>query len=285
MKIAIVLNFNNYKATSKCIKNLIQSEIDKVIVVDNNSSNKSFSYLNANFKDENRIDIIGSGKNGGYSFGNNVGLKYAEKYGLGNTIFIVNPDTFVSAQVIDEVNNFICENPNAGMVTVKVNKNYSSVWMHTGKKRAFFLNFLILGYLFSKFGVNEQRAYKNIRNKYQKVDVVSGAFFGINQKLFKKIGYFDEGTFLYYEEEILFCKLKKARKQNYILSDLTYYHQGKSSTNIEPIKTKRIMDTSRLYYLVKYNNLNKLLANVYKISNKIDDGILNIYLHIQKHKK
>lgn len=34
MKIAVVLNFNNYKSTISCTTTLIASDVDKVVIVD-----------------------------------------------------------------------------------------------------------------------------------------------------------------------------------------------------------------------------------------------------------
>lgn len=66
------------------------------------------------------------------------------------------------------------------------------------------------------------------------IEMPSGSCFLINKNIFKEIGYFDEGTFLYYEENILQKKLEKKNKRNFLLPDIGCIHLGAATT----LKTK-----------------------------------------------
>lgn len=284
MKIAIVLNFNNYKNTIYCVNNLIKSGIDKTIIVDNASINNSYSKLKKKFMKEMKVDIIYSDVNNGYSSGNNIGLKFAERtYGLDNYIYIVNPDTIVNKEIINGVFLLAKKKSDAGMITTKVNNTMNSVWRHTNLLLGFIFNLWIVNIVLYKFGIIERRIYKKEKNKFQKVEVVSGAFFGIDQNKFKKVGYFDEGTFLYYEEEILFCKLRDVGLNNYIINDLSYRHFGQSSTDIPKLNSKNINDQSRLYFLTKYNNAGVVYIFFYRLINIIDNYFFKFYSKIKRH--
>ena len=50
---------------------------------------------------------------------------------------------------------------------------------------------------------------KDFEKPELKVEAVSGAFFVIKTKIFEKCNFFDENTFLFYEEDILASKIKK----------------------------------------------------------------------------
>ena len=66
----IILNYNDKKNSVRLAKELNNYDvIDRIIVVDNCSPNNDFEYLKE-IKNE-KIDVIKSDKNGGYSYGNN----------------------------------------------------------------------------------------------------------------------------------------------------------------------------------------------------------------------
>ena len=277
MKIGIVLNFNNYKSTLRCTNNLIKSNIDKVIIVDNASTNNSFFYLENVFKDIEKVDVICSRKNSGYASGNNVGLYYVKRhYGNDNIIYIVNPDTIVNEEIIDQIALFIRKTKNIGMVTTKMNGTMENVWHRTGLIRGFFFNLWFVSHLLYKLHITEAKHYRETQEVSQPVDVVMGAFFGIDQNIFNSVGFFDEKTFLYYEEEILSCKLRAEGYQNYILTNYSFKHKGQGTTRFNRLKIKKINDKSRLYYLVKYNNANKLYVYMYRVINRIENSLLKI---------
>lgn len=275
MKIGIVLNFNNYNSTIHCVNNLIESNIDKVIIVDNDSDNNSFLYLKRAFKDSEKVDVLCSRRNVGYAAGNNIGLRYVkDNYGDDNIIYIVNPDSLVNKNVVNHIATFIREHKGIGMVTVKMNGSMNSTWHQTRPMRGLLFNFWFLSYLLGKVHITEGRHYRKIYKDAQRVDVVTGAFFGIDQRAIYNIGLFDENTFLYYEEEILSCKLKLNGYKNYILTKFNFKHEGQGSTHFNRFKIKKINDKSRLYYLTEYRKVSKLYVHIYKSVNAIDDFFL-----------
>ena len=75
---------------------------------------------------------------------------------------------------------------------------------------------------------------------------------------FEKIGYFDDGTFLYYEENIIGKKLKDINKDTYIDNEVSIIHNLSVSVNksFSSIKKYKILKESQKYYEKKYNNLN-----------------------------
>ena len=117
--------------------------------------------------------------------------------------------------------------------------------------------------------------YKNKRSIIP-VDIVMGAFFGIRQTILKEIGYFDDNTFLYYEEEILFIRLKRINKQNYLLTNYNFKHIGRGSTELPKLKFKEINDTSRLYLLSNYYGISKGYKRLYRLVNHIDNFLIKV---------
>jgi N-acetylglucosaminyl-diphospho-decaprenol L-rhamnosyltransferase len=275
MKLAIVLNYNNYIATTKAVTCLKNSGIEKIVIVDNNSNNESFDVFNQKFGNDSMMYVVKNTLNIGYAQGNNIGLKVLSNEKLitnNNIIFIVNPDVIVNSDLINHISDFILKTPNAGVVS-GVSENGRTAWHHINKLSGFFFNMWIIKWILYKFNVQEGGTYKLRQgvNKIVPVDVISGAFFGINARTFKSIDYFDPGTFLYYEEEALFAKLSKQKFQNYILCDESYFHEGRASTSSSKLVSKKRSDESRLFVLKKYYQLPVLLEKLMVYINKFDN--------------
>lgn len=281
MNIAVILNYCKYNQTIECCNRLLDSDMDKIIIVDNASPNESYATLVQKFKDNSNVNVVLSKKNSGYARGNNEGLKFIEDYyGMSsdNIIYIVNPDSAVDKENITDISTFIKGEKMVGMVTVNIDNTINNVWHHLKPFSAFFINFWSIRWILWKLGRREGGFYKkDIKSKYQKVDVVLGAFFGISQTIFKQIGYFDEGTFLYYEEEILYSKLKKIGLSNYVLNTSSFSHVGRGSTNLNKVSFKKINDSSRLYTLEKYYNVGKVYGAFFKLVNKVDNILLTLF--------
>lgn len=116
-------------------------------------------------------------------------MKYIEsKYGLDNVIYIFNPDVKVNKHTVNQIAQKIYSKKNIGMVTTRVNNSMRSVWKHTGLLRGYIFN-LFGRIVYKLLGLEERKFYKR-KNDFQRVDVVSGAFFGINQRVLKPDCYF-----------------------------------------------------------------------------------------------
>jgi GT2 family glycosyltransferase len=104
----------------------------------------------------------------------------------------------------------------------------------------------------------------------------------IRSAVLKEINYFDEGTFLYYEENILGHILKDKGYESYILNDTHVTHNLSVSVDksIKKIKKFKILVKSLMYYEKKYNKRNifsmSLLYILYFLS-LIGAYIINIF--------
>lgn len=280
MKLAIVLNYNNYQATEKAVGYLKSSGADRIIIVDNNSKNESAAILEKKFSGSKMVFIVQNKKNSGYAQGNNVGLKFLSNENLltdNNVVFIVNPDVIVNYDLINRISHFVINTPKAGAVS-GMNENGRSAWHHLTKLSGFLFNMWIIKWILYKLNIQEGWRYKLDKEPDEAVpvDVVSGAFFGINAATFQSVKYFDPGTFLYYEEEALFAKLNRQKFQNYILCDVSYAHEGRSSTTSSKLSSKQNSDKSRLYVLKNYYKLPKTVEKVMILINKLDDILISL---------
>ena len=77
----ILLNYNTTNDVIECLKSLDEINYPnyEIIVVDNCSRKEEISKLNNYVVLMNKITLIESDKNGGFAYGNNIGINYAMK--------------------------------------------------------------------------------------------------------------------------------------------------------------------------------------------------------------
>ena len=94
----IVLNYNAGELLLNCIESIKKSAYKnlEIIVVDNISTDKSQTICKEKYPD---IKLIQNDENFGYCEGNNIGIRAAK----GDYIIILNPDTIVESNWIEEL--------------------------------------------------------------------------------------------------------------------------------------------------------------------------------------
>lgn len=102
-KIAVIIvTFNGIKWIKDCLESLLHSSFSiSIVVVDNNSSDGTVSFIRDNFGTQ--VRIIELKQNIGFGKGNNVGLRYVLKEDF-DYVFLVNQDAIVHR---DTINNLV----------------------------------------------------------------------------------------------------------------------------------------------------------------------------------
>ena len=100
------------------------------------------------------------------------------------------------------------------------------------------------------------------------VEVVSGCFFGIKDSSLESVGDFDEGTFLYFEENILGYKLKNKNIKTYVDDRVSVIHNLSVSVdkNVKKYKKYKILMNSLFYYeknILKSNIIRRFVLRLF----------------------
>lgn len=263
MKFAIVvLNYNDYKTTIEYVNKIKEYKIiNKIIIVDNHSTNKDeISYLKKVESD--KVEVICSEKNGGYAYGNNLGLKYLEKIDNYEYVAISNPDVYVEEQTIKTCLDYLKLHKKVAIVAPRMNFVNGPARRAAWKKRTPIIDIAnstriteLLLYPFFRKGEYSKKEYEN---EYLKVDCIAGSFFIAKYDSLKKINYFDEKTFLFYEEDIIGNKIKDIGLEIHILNKLKFIHYDSQTIGklMNMFKKQDIIFDSRIYYQKKYNYAN-----------------------------
>ena len=252
----VILNYNDYDTTKDMIKQIKNYKcLNYILVVDNNSSDNSYDKLLK--LQENNIEVIKTDKNKGYAYGNNYGVKYLDnKYKIDN-IIISNPDVIVSEDTIKKLIEDLKNNKNISLISPIVEEKGK---LSRGWKLPHFKEDLISNINYFHKYANKLMEYNedHYKNKIVKVEATHGCFFMIRMKDFKKVDFFDEKTFLYYEENILGKKLKDNDMGVYVDTSLKVIHNLSVSVDktYNSIKKYKIHKNSQKYYEKNYNKLN-----------------------------
>ena len=257
----VILNYNDYKTTSEMLENIKNMKVlDHIVVVDNNSSDNSLKELDK-YKSK-KIDIVANKENKGYAYGNNVGIKYLRDNYKCDYVFISNPDIIVDENtfkvLIEDLKTKDCVAP----VIKQLGEDIKGWKLPSMKKE---INTITSDRLFKNESIYEDSHYSKDLNE---VEVVSGCFFGIKDSALESVGDFDEGTFLYFEENILGYKLKNKNIKTYVDDRVSVIHNLSVSVdkNVKKYKKYKILMNSLFYYeknILKSNIIRRFVLRLF----------------------
>lgn len=251
MKIfTIILNYNNYEKTKKCLDHLLMSNIKtKIIFIDNGSTDDSSYKLYQEFKHSNAdIEFIFNEKNLGFAKGVNVGIKKVLELG-GDYVLLLNNDAYILPDTIEKLLKSLQENPKAVVAgpTIFYYHNKNKVWQAGG-----FFNWVKMGP--SIMFKNKEIHIEKLTNKIYKVDFLTACIWLAKTEIFKKIGLFYDNFFLYYDDFDFCFRVKKAGFELLYVADAIAYHD---IGNIEKTRTSKtaLYNLSRSFFIFIKKNL------------------------------
>lgn len=277
MKLSIlIVNYNVGKKLIKCLESLYVKNTKtefEIIVVENGTED-----LKAKLKDKfPKVKYIKSKQNLGYGGGNNLAAKNAK----GDYLFILNPDTLVLDNAVDNLLKFISNNKKTGIVSpLLVDKDLKPFKTQSRKELTplrSVLSFSFLRKIFSRQSIyNDPTLEKWDYKSPLEVDAIPGAAFLIPKKLFDKLHGFDESFFLYFEENDLSKRVKNLGYHLYIIPTSKVLHEVGQSTKQIDNKIK-VFEKSRFLFLKKhYGLLKAILAETIIRSNSTTISLLFI---------
>ncbi len=278
MNTLLIVNYNDYESTSKLIANVKDYKIlDLILVVDNKSKDDSYERL---LKLENeKIKVIRTLENKGYGYAINYGAKYIIKNYKSSNLIVSNADIIIKSEkdlkiLIKDLDKYDLVGP-----TINTHGSISRGWKVPSPMLEVGLNLIYFYKLFEKKYMYYDESYYS--GDITPVEVVSGCFFLINTDTLKKVKFFDENIFLYYEENILSTKLNK---KNIIIDnrvEIIHNHSVTIDKNIKKIGKYKILKKSQWYFEKNYNNANIFELCLLFITNKLSLIIYSVLYRIK----
>lgn len=255
----LVLNYNDAVTTTCFVEHMLGlSNVKRILVVDNASTDNSVEMLTSFVS--NKVDLVCNRRNGGYGYGNNVGIRYLwENYGS-KYILLANPDTTIGNDTISALELFLSKHEDYALAAPFMLSPTGERQYNTAFRIPESNNYIrSLGVLNSRF--SKSFYYDDItkqRPEFRQVGAVSGSLFMMNVPLMLEWGMFDENIFLYCEEIVLGLKLQRAGYKVALLPNETFVHNHSVSIRKSyksALSRQRLLTKSKLYVIEKYYNV------------------------------
>jgi len=221
----IILNWNGWKDTIECLESVLRIDYPnyQVIVVDNGSSDDSAEHIREAYPS---VKLLETGKNLGWSGGNNVGIKYALRNGS-DYILVLNNDTVVRKDFLKPLVKTAQSGPDIGIVGGKIMcyddpSRIECTWNE------------------HKWGIGPIKIGKDEIDlgQYDNTKLVQdimGAMMLVKADVFLEVGFFDELYFLYVDESDFCYRVKDKFKIIYEPRSVVLHKGSKTSGKESPV--------------------------------------------------
>ncbi len=260
----VVLHYMAVDDTLECvdsIREFIDTNNYKIIVVDNASPDNSLNILKEKYVKYDDVVILINNTNLGFAKGNNVGYMYAKKTLNAKFIVLMNNDIcifqkYIFDNIYEAYNKYnfavmgpmiitkdgkCTSNPNIGKIYTKKeidNKiRYFKIRKITAKNNLIWkLGKFICkctGCLSLKNKSSKKGDVKIVirYNKTMENVKLHGSFMIFSKNYIEKFDGLDDRTFMYFEEDILYLMLKKNGLKSLYYPRIVVYHKEDSSTD------------------------------------------------------
>ena len=255
----VIVNYNTKDLTEKNIESILNYTKNisyKIFLVDNGSNDGSCENLYSKFEkeiDSGKLSIYDTKANNGFSKGNNIPKNEIDsKY-----VLYMNPDMEIKEDVFSKMVEFMNNNTNVDVSACTLKYPDGDIQHNVKNSPTFMVNFLILLKLHNFFP--SIKALKNYflpdfdYSKEQKVNQLMGAFVFAKTEAIKKIGWWNEEYFLWWEDVDLFKQAEKANL-NIVYAPITYvtHYEGKSFFQLNSLGRQKRFNKGMLIYSKKY---------------------------------
>ncbi len=252
----IILNWNGWQDTLECLGSLFKIDYPnyRVIIVDNGSTDDSTERIGQWSKG--RIVLLPQKNNLGFARGNNVGIRYALANIDCEYLMVLNNDTTVDKNFLQPMLDVFKRYPKAGLAGPKIVDYYSKIhWQGVLRKRLGFFNHLMFSTpLLRLFRFTPLRYVNLVRgSEPERVYAISGCCMMFSRKAIEAIAFFDETTFLGWEEYIIAEKMLELRMETYVAPKSIICHKvARDTKKVDSVEKTLSMLRGERYFMNKY---------------------------------
>ena len=275
----VIVSFRTAELTIKCLESIERQRLGpgfsaRTVVVDNASGDApGIRQAIAERGWGSWAAVIDSDRNGGFAYGNNLGIRRLSESGSPDYFFILNPDTQLLPGAIRELVAFMEANPRAGLAGSSFKNLDGSDW-HISFRFPGLISQLVEGIDFGPVTTVFRRwvVPRVMEQVNQPVDWLCGAAMLVRPAVIDVTGGLDENYFLYFEETD-FCRraLLAGYPSWYVPASLVMHHGGASTQVTGAQQGKRRLprywfESRRRYFAVTFGIPKALLIDVVAIA-------------------
>jgi len=241
----VIVSYNSKENLENCIESIydkIGDFIDWEVVIVNNDKKENLSKMKVDFT---KIKIINHKKNVGFGAGMNLGIKNSK----GEFLLILNPDTEIKTDNIDQIIKRFESEKMIGIIGGGIlNRNGEKQEWSAGKEISFY------DLVRNNMGISRSSKIWNSSNEIE-CDWVAGTVLFIKKSLFEKLNGFDDTNFFMYFEDMDLCKrARKLGKAVFFYPKFKVYHGNGDSYEDQRLQKKHYYDSME-NYLKKHSKL------------------------------
>ncbi len=213
----IIVSYKSSHIIGDALKNIVGKGY-RIIIVDNGSNDNIKEFLQENYPNSG-IELILLENNCGFGKANNLALEMVET----DFALLLNPDAIIKEESIEKLVNCAKKDPKialAGALDIKSEDPSEKEIQESIEAHK------------NAFGEHDDK------NNHIEVGFLCGGFMLLKMEAFKKIGFFDEGIFLYFEDHELCKRSKKEGYKNILVKDSFCKHAQSTSTSAGSIFEK-----------------------------------------------
>lgn len=254
----VIINYNTWEATIQCIDSIMEvcSVPFHIYVIDNHSPNESLQQLNKKYTNSGSVTVIDSGRNGGYGFGLNCGIKVAILHGC-DAVVASNNDIVYRSGAIEEMYRALKSSPEiviagAQQISPTGERQLSADKHNYSQWRLLLWHFPFI----HRFNTRKKRNDRLLlqAEEVQEVAYPLGGCYMIDASILKNIKLYDENVFMYTEEFIIGIKLRKMLKRAVLCPKAIVVHHHGLTTGRDAAQCTMLSAWSRYYLCYRYTN-------------------------------
>ena len=257
----ITINFGTPEHTTECLESIRTNnhELFQLVVVDVSNINLSIEKINnwIEEKKDKRFTLIREKENKGFAFANNIGIKHALEQGDCDFLWILNNDTVINKNSLEDLIACYGRNlnkGNTGFIGSKIlDYKHNDLIQNVGGTFSKWSGYSVL------IGLGEKDAGQYDKEDFQ-IDYVIGASMFCHSSLLQKIGFMPEDYFLYYEDIDWCISAQKAGFKNQTCTKSKVYHKQGISTGAKLLTDDRHLQNKKHLYEQKsglFNHINR----------------------------
>ena len=232
----------------------------RVIVVDNASGDtKDLAEAIKSNNWASWVTLVTAPRNGGFAYGNNVGIQRAYDTATPAYVYLLNPDAQVRSGAIASLARFLEAHPDVGIAGSSFETRDGSNWPFAFRFPGLMselLQGMEIGALMRLF--DRWVVARHMSRVAQPTDWICGASMMIRPSVLARIGGMDENYFLYFEETDFCYRAKQAGFPTWYVPDSRVMHIMGQTTTVTDISAgpRRLPDywfeSRRRYFAVTY---------------------------------
>lgn len=235
--LVVIVNYRSAQLTLTCLRSLMPEralpELDiRVVVVENDSGDAEV--LERELAAFEGVTLIKAPRNGGFSYGNNIGFRHAYETGwLPDYFHLLNPDTRIYPGAVRELVRFMQSHPRAAIAGSKFENGDGTEWPYAFR----FPTLLSEVEAGLKIGLATRllenwMVLRKMPDEPTRVDWIPGASMLVRRELIEQLGGLDEEYFLYYEETDFCLKAQRNGWECWYVPASRVVHLAGQSTGV-----------------------------------------------------